>query len=721
MAERAPWESDEAPARVDLAQLEDKYTLPPRLLSAVRKVESNDNPDAVGPITHTGERAQGAFQFMPATAKQYGIDPLNHDQAADAAGQMYQRLLKKYDGDVDKALAAYNWGEGNVDRKGMDKMPKETRDYISNVKKNMTDASPAAVEHAPWESAPWDTTAPLPKKSPPAKEEKPSVSPLEKALFAVATYPVKLAQQAAGLGEAALHAGSSALAFLPSYAGAAATPPSEFRTAERPALGPSDVQKELLAQATYQPRTEAGKRALKPIEYVGEKYNKYVKENAGELAAQLFGIKPGESIAGDTVLNTAKSAPDFILALMGGAGTPAASAIGSAAREAVRDLTRAEGSTLPAYITGAKAAPQSVSQATRAVAKDAGYQFADEGWDKVRTQLGASKAKVEKQVSEHNETNATSRLAADAGLPDVPLFPAVFEEAKAIPGAVYDATKAAAGPALEATPRFESALRSSIKEMDNKLAYNAQTHEGLKPARDLYSSYLRKIMGKPDKPVMQDVPPIMRTLGDVAVDFPSAPAFKLAGTIERAASDTPFNFGKPPFAQTPVTTPRYATLDTKETFNAIASLREQAKTDFRNGNKDMGNARLGLVNQLENLFEENLAKTGKAGLLDEFHKAREQFAKIYLLEDVVEPGSGMVNLQKLATASTSKRYRGVLTGEFKTAAEFANAFPRMARRGTGEVLSGVGPFDAMFALGSIAAGHPIAAVAKLAPLINMRR
>ncbi len=132
--------------RLDLAQLEDKYGLPPRLLSSVSKVESNDNPMAVGPTTRSGERAQGRFQFMPATARSYNIDPFDEAQASDAAGQMYQRLLKKYNGDVDKALAAYNWGEGNVDRQGMDKMPKETRDYIAKVKAGMGEQETAGDE-----------------------------------------------------------------------------------------------------------------------------------------------------------------------------------------------------------------------------------------------------------------------------------------------------------------------------------------------------------------------------------------------------------------------------------------------------------------------------------------------------------------------------------------------------------------------------------------------
>lgn len=113
---------------LNLPQLEQQYGLPNGLLSAVMQQESGGNPDAV---SKTG--AQGLFQFMPATAQQYGIDPTNPVESAQGAARFYGDLSKKYKGDVPSMLAAYNWGQGNVDRQGLANAPAETQNYIKSI------------------------------------------------------------------------------------------------------------------------------------------------------------------------------------------------------------------------------------------------------------------------------------------------------------------------------------------------------------------------------------------------------------------------------------------------------------------------------------------------------------------------------------------------------------------------------------------------------------
>lgn len=113
----------------DFGALEKKYGLPSGLLTAVMQAESGGNPKAV---SQAG--AQGLFQFMPQTAKAYGIDPLDPEQAAIGAARMYGDLSKQYGGNVDKMLAGYNWGSGNLAKFGLEKAPQETRDYIERVK-----------------------------------------------------------------------------------------------------------------------------------------------------------------------------------------------------------------------------------------------------------------------------------------------------------------------------------------------------------------------------------------------------------------------------------------------------------------------------------------------------------------------------------------------------------------------------------------------------------
>jgi len=117
-----------------------KYGLSPELIKSVIKTESSFNPNAMGPVTKSGERAAGLMQFMPGTAKDMGItDRLDPTQSINGGAKYLSQLSKKYDGDMDKTLAAYNWGPGNVDKYGLNspKMPDETKNYLKKVKGGM--------------------------------------------------------------------------------------------------------------------------------------------------------------------------------------------------------------------------------------------------------------------------------------------------------------------------------------------------------------------------------------------------------------------------------------------------------------------------------------------------------------------------------------------------------------------------------------------------------
>jgi soluble lytic murein transglycosylase-like protein len=84
----------------------------PRLIHAVIWQESKYKTDAE---SHVG--AQGLMQLMPAAAKRFGCDDRNDIESNVTAGTKYLRfLLKRFDGNVTLALAAYNAGEGNVDK-----------------------------------------------------------------------------------------------------------------------------------------------------------------------------------------------------------------------------------------------------------------------------------------------------------------------------------------------------------------------------------------------------------------------------------------------------------------------------------------------------------------------------------------------------------------------------------------------------------------------------
>ena len=75
-----------------------------------------------------------------------GADVFNPMKAAEAAAKYLSQLLKANGGDLDKTLASYNWGIGNVQKHGLALMPKETRNYIPRVKSNMVSASTPSIE-----------------------------------------------------------------------------------------------------------------------------------------------------------------------------------------------------------------------------------------------------------------------------------------------------------------------------------------------------------------------------------------------------------------------------------------------------------------------------------------------------------------------------------------------------------------------------------------------
>lgn len=131
---RALWTPPAAasPYLFDIARAEIRYGLPNNLLARLLYQESRYREDIITGRTKSPVGALGIAQFMPATAREMGIDPLNPAQAIDAAGRYLQRLHGRF-GSWDKALAAYNWGQGNVARRGLDRAPAETRNYFSKI------------------------------------------------------------------------------------------------------------------------------------------------------------------------------------------------------------------------------------------------------------------------------------------------------------------------------------------------------------------------------------------------------------------------------------------------------------------------------------------------------------------------------------------------------------------------------------------------------------
>src|ERR1700761_4597457 len=97
--------------------------------------ESRFQPDAVGPVTRNGQRAQGIAQFMPGTASERRLlDPFDPVQALPKSAEFLSELRHKF-GNLGLAAAAYNAGPRRVQDwlAGSGAMPQETRHYVSVI------------------------------------------------------------------------------------------------------------------------------------------------------------------------------------------------------------------------------------------------------------------------------------------------------------------------------------------------------------------------------------------------------------------------------------------------------------------------------------------------------------------------------------------------------------------------------------------------------------
>lgn len=111
-----------------------KYGLPPGLLDKLLYQESHYRPDIISGQTRSGVGAVGIAQFMPSTAASLGIDPLDPNQAIPGAARYLLQLYSSFH-DWDLAVAAYNWGPGNVTSylKGSKTPPSETTKYVAAI------------------------------------------------------------------------------------------------------------------------------------------------------------------------------------------------------------------------------------------------------------------------------------------------------------------------------------------------------------------------------------------------------------------------------------------------------------------------------------------------------------------------------------------------------------------------------------------------------------
>lgn len=131
--EPEPVAAKEPSADIDgiIAEASSKFEVEENLVKAVIKTESDFQANSI-----SSKGAMGLMQLMPGTANDMGVkDPYDPRDNVMGGVKYLKMLLDRYDGNVDRALAAYNWGMGNLQR-STGGMPEETRNYIAKVKEH---------------------------------------------------------------------------------------------------------------------------------------------------------------------------------------------------------------------------------------------------------------------------------------------------------------------------------------------------------------------------------------------------------------------------------------------------------------------------------------------------------------------------------------------------------------------------------------------------------
>jgi len=117
-----------APYQAKIAELAARFDLSPALLEAVVWQESRWRANALSPVG-----ARGLAQLMPGTAREMGVDPDDPFANLEGGARYLRQQLDRFDGDVEKALAAYNAGPGRVIAANGIPRIRETQLYVASV------------------------------------------------------------------------------------------------------------------------------------------------------------------------------------------------------------------------------------------------------------------------------------------------------------------------------------------------------------------------------------------------------------------------------------------------------------------------------------------------------------------------------------------------------------------------------------------------------------
>lgn len=129
------WPTGSAPYQQAIMDAASQNGVPVSILTWLLWKESRYKPDVINGTSRSRVGALGIAQFMPATAVQWlgSVDAALDPAQAIPGAAKYLAWLYSQAGNWEGALAAYNWGIGNVTRKGLDAAPPETVDYYTSI------------------------------------------------------------------------------------------------------------------------------------------------------------------------------------------------------------------------------------------------------------------------------------------------------------------------------------------------------------------------------------------------------------------------------------------------------------------------------------------------------------------------------------------------------------------------------------------------------------
>lgn len=122
--------------KAKVAELARRFDLSPSLIEALVWQESRWRADAV---SHAG--ARGLAQLMPGTARELGVNPDDPFANLEGGARYLRAQLDRFDGDLERALAAYNAGPGRVIRAGGIPRIRETQHYVAAIMGRLSDHS----------------------------------------------------------------------------------------------------------------------------------------------------------------------------------------------------------------------------------------------------------------------------------------------------------------------------------------------------------------------------------------------------------------------------------------------------------------------------------------------------------------------------------------------------------------------------------------------------